>query len=334
MAHPITPSRPLSRRHVSMAAAAALAGLALPARAQWAPSRPIQIVVGFAPGGGTDATGRLIAAAAQDLFPVPIVVMNKPGASGTLAAEQVANASGDGYTLLVAGGSESTSIHHYQKTSYKLSQFRGVIRVNRERMMIVSKAGDAGAIDSIAKLVDYARKNPGRAAYGSSGEGSILQSAFVVFCKEAKIDMLHVPYKGGAPALIDLLAGQITVTILTPADAKAQRDAGKVHVLASTSDRDPQLPGVPSLGELGYAVNLENQKGLVAPASTPDDIVRYLHDRFKTAMERPRWKQLADAARIESAYLDGAGFTAAMSAMSDEIGKAVSTQDARRIIAR
>ena len=254
---------------------------------------------------------------------MPLVVINKPGASGTLAAEMVANASPDGYTLLVAGGSESTSIHHYQKTNYKLSQFRGVVRVNRERMMIVSKAGDGPNIDSIAKLVDYAKQRPGVASYGSSGEGSILQSVFAVFCKEAKIDMLHVPYKGGAPALVDLLSGQITVTILTPADAKAQRDAGKVHVLASTSDREPQLPNVPSLMESGYAVNLENQKGLVAPAGVPDEIVRYLHDRFKTAMERPRWKQLADAARIESAYLDGPGFMAAMSAMSDAIGKAV-----------
>lgn len=326
--------RLINRRQATLAAVGAMAGIALPARAQWVPSRPIQIVVGFAPGGGTDATGRLIAAAAQELVPVPIVVINKPGASGTLAAELVANAAPDGYTLLVAGGSESTSIHHYQKTNYKLSQFRGVVRVNRERMMIVSKAGEGLGIDSIAKLVEYAKKNPGRAAYGSSGEGSILQSAFAVFCKEAKIDMLHVPYKGGAPALIDLLAGQITVTILTPADARAQSQAGKIHVLASTSTRDPQLPSVPSLSELGYAVSLENQKGLVAPAGTPDEVIRYLHDRFKTAMEGPRWKQLAEAARIESAYLDGPGFIAAMAAMSDQIGKAVGSQEARKISAK
>jgi len=327
-------ARGITRRHATLATLGALAGIATPAHAQWVPTKPIQIIVGFAAGGGTDATGRLIAAAAQDLFPVPLVVVNKPGASGTLAAELVANAAPDGYTLLVAGGSESTSIHHYQKTNYKLSQFRGVVRVNRERMMIVSKAGEGLGIDSIAKLVDYARKNPGKGAYGSSGEGSILQSAFVVFCKEAKIDMLHVPYKGGAPALIDVLANQITVTILTPADAKAQRDAGKVHVLASTSDRDPLLPDVPSLTEAGYAVNLENQKGLVAPAGTPADVIKYMHDRFKTAMQRPRWKQLSDTARIESAYLDGPGFIAAMAAMSDEIGKAVSSTDARSIIAK
>lgn len=318
----------ISRRHINLAALGTLAGMALPARAQWVPTRPIQIVVGFAPGGGTDATGRLIAAAAQDLFPVPIVIVNKPGASGALAAELVANAAPDGYTLLVAGGSESTSIHHYRKTNYKLSQFRGVVRVNRERMMIVTKAGEGLGIDSIAKLVDYARKNPGRAAYGSSGEGSILQSAFTVFANESRIDMLHVPYKGGAPALMDVLAGQITATILTPADAKAQRDAGKIHVLASTSTRDPQLPDVPSLAELGYAVSLENQKGLVAPAATPDEVIQYLHDRFKTAMEMPRWKQLAETARIESAYLDGPGFVAAMAAMSDAIGKAVNSKPA------
>lgn len=312
----------MNRRQATLAALGAVGALARPAWAQqWTPARPIQIIVGFAPGGGSDATARLIAAAAQDLFPVPLVVVNKPGASGALAAEMVANAAPDGYTLLVAGGSESTSIHHYRKTPYSLSQFRGVVRINRERMMIVSKAGSG--FDSIAKVVQYAKANPGKVTFGSSGEGSILQSVFVVFGKSAGIEMMHIPYKGGAPALVDLLADQITLTILTPADAKAQRDAGKVHVLASASTRDPLLPDVASLKELGYGVYLENQKGLVAPAATPDAAVSYLHDRFKQAMEGPRWAPLAEAARIESAYLDGAGFVAAMAAMSQEIGKAV-----------
>ena len=123
---------------------------AVPASAQdggWEPSRPIQIVVGFAPGGGTDQTARLIASAAQEYFPVPLVVVNRPGASGTLAAELVANAEPDGHTLLVAGGSESTSVPNHRETNYSLDQFKGVIRVNREHMVIVTKA-DSG-LDSI-----------------------------------------------------------------------------------------------------------------------------------------------------------------------------------------
>lgn len=314
-----------SGRRAVLAAFGAMAAIGMPAFADssWKPSRPIQIIVGFAPGGGSDATARLIATAAEDRFPVPLVVLNKPGASGTLAAELVANAAPDGHTLLLAGGSESTSIHHYRKTNYRLDQFRGVIRVNRERMMIVSKAGGSPDIDSIETLVKHARANPGRLAYGSSGEGSILQSAFVVFGKSAGLDMIHVPYKGGAPALLDLLADQIAVTILTPPDAKAQRDGGKVHVLASTSDRDPLLPDVPSLSELGFDVDLENQKGLVAPAATPDAAIDYLHSRFRAAMEGPRWKELAAGAKIEPAYLDGPGFVAAMAAMSEAIGTAV-----------
>ena len=116
-------------------AGAAMTAIALsPATAQdggWEPERPIQIVVGFAPGGGTDQTARLIASAAQEFFPVPLVVVNRPGASGTLAAELVANAAPDGYTLLVAGGSESTSVPNHRETNYSLDQFKPVLRVNR-----------------------------------------------------------------------------------------------------------------------------------------------------------------------------------------------------------
>lgn len=298
---------------------------AVSAQAEWEPQKPIQITVGFAPGGGTDQTARLIASAAQEFFPVPLTVVNQPGASGTLAAELVANAEPDGYTLLVAGGSESTSVPNHMETSYSLDDFRGVVRVNREHMVIVSKAGSG--LDSIESVVDHARENPGDLVYASSGPAGILHSAFLVFEREAGISMKHVPHQGGSPSLAALLGGHVDLAIITPADAAPQVEAGNINALATTSDRAEQIPDVPSLTELGYDVNLENMKGLVVPAETPDEVVEYLETRFTKAMESETFKTLAERGNITPGYLSGEAFTQAMSEMSASIDHALSNDE-------
>ena len=305
---------------IGLAAAVALAPMS--AFADWKPERPINIIVGFSAGGGTDETARLIASPAQEFFEVPLVVVNRPGASGTLAAEIVAGSEPDGLTLLVAGGSESTSVPNHLKTNYSLDQLRGVIRVNREHMVIVTKAGSG--LKSAEDIVAAAKENPGGLTFGSSGPASILHSAFLVFAKQAGIEMTHVPFQGGAPALAALLGGHIDMTILTPGDAKAQSEAGNVNLIATTSDRAPQLPDLASLSELGYDVNVENMKGLVVQADTPDEVVQYLHDKFKAAMESETFESLAGRANIQPAYLNGADFDAAMQNMSKAIKEALS----------
>ncbi|WP_099867437.1 tripartite tricarboxylate transporter substrate binding protein [Pararhizobium haloflavum] len=297
------------------------ATIAAPAAAQWVPEKPIRIIVGFAPGGGTDQTARLIASAAQEQFPVPLVVENRPGASGTLAAEMVAAAEPDGYTLLVAGGSESTSVPNHMETQYSLDDFRGVVRVNREHMVMVTKKGSG--LDSVDAVVEAAKEKPGELAYGSSGPAGILHSAFIVFTQEAGIDMTHVPYQGGSPALAALLGGHIDMTIVTPAQAKAQMEAGTINAVATTSDRSEEIPDVPSLTDLGYDVNLENMKGLVAPADTPDEVVKYLQDKFAQAMESEAFTTVADRSNIAPGYLSGADFEDAMRSMSDSVANAL-----------
>lgn len=300
------------------AAAVMIAGVVAPAAAdEWKPERPINIIVGFSAGGGTDATARLIASAAQEFFDVPLVVVNRPGASGTLAAELVANSEPNGLTLLVGGGSESTSVPNHLKTNYSLDQLRGVIRVNREHMVIVTKA-DSG-LDTVEDVVAKAKENPGGLSYGSSGPGGILHSAFMVFEKEADIEMTHVPFKGGAPALAALLGGHIDMTILTPADALAQEKAGNVNAIATTSDRAEQLPDTASLTELGYDVNIENMKGLVVSSGTPEEIVDYLEGNFAKAMESETFQKLAARANITPGYLGGKDFESAMTSMSASI---------------
>jgi tripartite-type tricarboxylate transporter receptor subunit TctC len=295
---------------------------ALPVQA-WEPNKPINIVVGFSPGGGTDIIARTVSSAAQEFFPVPLVIVNRSGASGTIAAEYVRNAPPDGYTLLVAGGSESTSVGNHQKLPYDIrTDFSSVIQFNRQRTLLAVK-GDA-PWTSLQDFVTEVKANPGKYTYGSSGAGGIYHSALLVFTRAAGLDMKHVPYKGGAPAMAALLGGHIDVTALSPDEGKAMLDSGQVRALATFSDeRYPGYPDVPTLMESGYDIYLENMKGLIGPKGMDPEVVAYLHDNFKKAMETETFKALAKKANIEVQYRDGAGFQQAMTEMYNAIGKAV-----------
>lgn len=295
---------------------------ALPVQA-WEPKKPINIVVGFSPGGGTDIIARTVSSAAQEFFPVPLVIVNRSGASGTIAAEYVRNAPPDGYTLLVAGGSESTSVGNHQKLPYDIrTDFTSIIQFNRQRTLLAVK-GDA-PWTSLQDFVTEVKANPGKYTYGSSGAGGIYHSALLVFTRAAGLDMKHVPYKGGAPAMAALLGGHIDVTALSPDEGKAMLDSGQVRALATFSnERYPGYPDVPTLMESGYDIYLENMKGLIGPKGMDPEIVAYLHDNFKKAMETDTFQALAKKANIEVQYRDGEGFQKAMTDMYNAIGKAV-----------
>lgn len=300
----------------------AIAAAVAPAQA-WEPKKPINIVVGFAPGGGTDIIARTVTSAAQEFFPVPLVIVNRAGASGTIAAEYVRNAPPDGYTLLVAGGSESTSVGNHQKLPYDIrTDFTAIVQFNRQRTLLAVK-GDA-PYKTLKEFVTEVKANPGKYTYGSSGAGSLYHSALLVFTKAADLDMKHVPYKGGAPALAALLGGHIDATALSPDEGKAMLNSGQVRALATFSDaRYPALPDVPTLQEQGYDIYLENMKGLIGPKGMDPEIVAYLHDNFRKGLETDTFKTLAEKANIELQYRDGPAFQQAMSDMYTAIGKAV-----------
>jgi len=295
---------------------------AMPAKA-WVPEKPINIVVGFAPGGGTDIIARTVTSAAQEFFPVPLVIVNRAGASGTIAAEYVRNAPPDGYTLLVAGGSESTSVGNHQKLPYDIrTDFTAIIQFNRQRNLLAVK-GDA-PWKTIDAFVTEVKANPGKYTYGSSGAGGIYHSALLVFTKAAGLDMKHIPYKGGAPAMAALLGGHVDAIVLSPDEGKAMLDSGQVRALATYSDeRFAGLPDVPTMREAGYDIYLENMKGLIGPKGMDPEIVAYLHDNFKKAIETDTFKTLADKANIELQYRDGPAFQKAMTDMYNAIGAAV-----------
>ncbi len=302
-------------------AGAAQAGIA---QAQgWVPQRPIQIIVGFAPGGGSDIVARGLQQAAQDVLPQPIVVVNRPGAAGVLAAQQVAQAAPDGYSLLVTGGSESTSVPHYREVPYDPQRdFHHVILVARYPLVMLVKADSP--FRNPQQLMAIAKRTPGRLTYGSSGVGSLYQSVFVVLGKRAHVELLHVPYTGGAPALTAVAAGEVTATVATPDECKALVDARALRPIGVASrERCAEYPQVPTLIESGYDVYMENLKGLSVPAATPAPVVAALYESFHRALATPTWRSFAQRVGIATADRDGAAFSRDIQDMSDAIAAAV-----------
>ncbi|WP_347183735.1 tripartite tricarboxylate transporter substrate binding protein [Pacificibacter sp.] len=289
----------------------------------WEPEKPIKIYVGFSPGGGTDIVARSIVASAQEFFPVPLVVVNRPGAGGVLAAEFVKNQKADGYSLLVAGGSESTSVPNHRKVNYDIVEdFDGVIRLIRSRLFICAPTDSE--FSTVAELKSVAEANPGKITYGSSGQGSITHSAVLVLEKALGVEFQHVPYKGGAPAIAAMLGGHVDFTVCGPEDAQAQVAAGNIQLIATSSEsRYPGFPDVPNYKELGYDVSVDNQKGLIAPAGTPEEVLQYLHDHFKMGLDSIVWEKMAGKLKLETSYLSGPDFESNMVEMSAHIGRAV-----------
>jgi tripartite-type tricarboxylate transporter receptor subunit TctC len=290
----------------------ALATPGLASASAWQPSRAVQCIVGFAPGGGADLIARAICEAAGPRFTQPLIVNNRPGAGGAIAAQFAAGQPADGHTLFMAGGSETISLPAFRSLPYDPQRdFRAVMRLMRQRMFIVTRAN--GRFSTLADVVAEAKAKPGMVSYGSSGIGSIIHAGFLVLEREAGIEMLHSPYTGNAPALQAVMAGQIDLVGAHPEEFRGLAEAGLVRVLAvASAERAPQYPDAPTLTELGYDVLIENMKGWVVPAATPDAVVTALHDRFRQSMAGPVWQAFLQRAGDTDGYLSGPDFEAAM----------------------
>ncbi len=312
----------MTTRRTVLAGAAGLAATPFAARA-WEPSRPIQLIVGFPPGGGTDLQARALAEAANRLFPTPLVIMNRPGAGGAIAAQQVAGMAPDGLNLLVGGGSESTSLAAFRDLPYDPKRsFRAIIRITRQPLLIVTRRG--GRFADLAAAVAAAKASPGTVTHASSGIGSIYHAVFVLFAAAAGFEMLHVPFSGGAPSLQAVLSGTVDLAVLAPEETGGMVQSGELRALAVCSaERIPILPNVPTLRDQGWNVVVENMKGLNAPAGLPDEIYTSLHDRFRRAMQEPAWTGFLERTGTFAGYLDGPAYQAAMDAVLDGLRASV-----------
>lgn len=312
------------RRTILRGAAGLAATVAGPgALAAWEPERPVQLIVGFAPGGGADLAARAIAEASARFFPTPIVVVNRPGAGGAIAAQQVAGMAPDGLNLLVGGGSESISLPAFRDLPYDPKRsFRATIRLTRQPLLVVARRG--GRHTDLQAVAEAARRAPGTIPHASSGQGSIYHAVFVLLSQAAGIELLHVPFTGGAPSLQALLAGTVELAVLAPEEMAGLAQAGEVRPLGvASAERLAAFPEVPTLRELGWDVVIENMKGLCAPAGLPDEIHATLHDRFRRGMQAPAWRTFLERTGAMDGYLDGPGFQAAMDSVLDALRPAV-----------
>ena len=267
-----------------VAALAALV-LAAPAPAQQYPTRPVRLLVGYAAGGGADALARIVAARLGDALGQQIVVDNRPGAGATLAADALAKAAPDGYTLYFADTAILIAPAVYAKLAYDpVTSFAPVGNV--VSLPLVFVANPAVPASTAPELIALLKANPGKYSYGSPGFGTVQHLAFELFKKQAGVDVVHIPYKGAAPMVTDLLGGQVSSVILDTASLRPLAQTGKAKVLAMTGwQRATVFPDVPTFLELGY-------KGfepvgffmVLAPAGTPKDIVRKLSDGIARAI--------------------------------------------------
>jgi tripartite-type tricarboxylate transporter receptor subunit TctC len=247
--------------------------------AQDYPSRPISMVIGFAPGGGTDTASRIIAKKLGENLGQSVVVENKPGAGGNIATDYVAKAAPDGYTILLGSvGSLTVAPHIVKKLPYDPRRDLAPITmaVVFPNVLVVHPSVPA---QNLAEFVKLAQAKPGTVTYGSSGIGGAGHLAGELFRIVAKAEIVHVPYKGGGPAVADLLGGQISAVFATPASGGAHVKAGKLRALAVTgAKRTPFLPDVPTIAESGYpGYEATNWYAYVAPAKTPKEILGRLN---------------------------------------------------------
>mgnify|MGYP003575011922 FL=1 len=274
---------------------ASLVGVIAPAAAQDWPTKPITLIVPFGPGGSTDITARLVADKLRTVLGQPVVVDNRGGAGGNIGAAAVAKAEPDGYTLLMATSTHVTNPSLYKSLSYDvLKDLTPVSQIAFiPNMLVVNKDLP---VKTLQDFVDYVKQNKGPVNYGSSGNGTSQHLSGALFNNIANGKMVHVPYKGGGAAALDLLAGQIQAYFAPLAEVVSYIDAGKVRALGvTTKERSDRYPDVQAINEVlpGYQLALWN--GFLAPANTPAPIIEKISAGIRQILKDPEvQKKLAE----------------------------------------
>ncbi len=286
--------RTLQRRCVPIFAAI---GLALPGlvAAQAFPARPVHVVVPFAPGGAVDTVARVIGAQLSEQIKQPVIVENKPGGNANIGAEAVAHAAPDGYTVLLGANGLATNPSLMKMPFDPLKDLVPVARVGYAPLVLVVPV--ALPVKSVAELVAYAKAHPGQTNYGSAAVGGSGHLASALFDSEAGIDSVHIPYKGGAPALTDLIGNRLTFMLLNPLEVLPHVKAGKLRALAvSAPKRIASMPDVPTFTEAGMkGFEASVWWGFLVPAGTPRPAVDALSQQILKSLQAP-----AVRARLEN----------------------------------
>ena len=261
------------------------------AAAQAYPTKPVKLVVGFAPGGAADTVARAYGDQLSRILGQPVVIENRAGAGSSIAADFVAKSPPDGYTLLIASpASISVNPALNSKLTYKASDLVPITKVSTSPLVIV--ANPATGIGSLKELVAYAKKNPGKLNYATSGVGSAPHFGAAYFSQIAGVEMVHVPFKGGSPAVVSVVAGDTQVSFATPPSVLPMVKAGRLKALAiSDPERSSLMPDIPGTKEAGVPdYGIAFWYGFFVPAGTPPEIVKKIFEASVAAGQKPEVK--------------------------------------------
>lgn len=286
------------RRLMGLASASALApfaSCAAFAQGTW-PNRFVRLVVPFTPGGGIDAIGRIIGARLSEMWGQQVVVENKPGAGGNIASEFVARSTPDGYTLYITAGGLAVNRFLYPSINYDpVTDFAPVTLICLFPNLLV--VPNPSPLRSVGDLIAQARANPGKVTFASPGHGSSPHMSAELFKYMAKVDLVHVPYRGASPAYADLIAGRVDCTFAVMASGLPLVQSGQVRALGvSTSNRQPTAPDVPTIAEAGVpGYDASSWFAFFVPAKTPPEIIRKIHADTVAALAESAIRTKLDA---------------------------------------
>ena len=327
-AHANPKRRTLARLGSLIAIGAAFGPLAVQAEtaAQY-PTKPVKIVVGFAPGGGSDFIARIVAQKLTQRLGQTVFVENRPGAGGNLGAEIALKSPGDGYTLFLAATSYTVNANLYKLPFDPIKDITPIVRLASGPFIVA--ANPKTDFKSLRDFVSLAKKEPGKLSYASAGSGSITHIASEYFMSTADIDVLHVPYKGTSPALTDTISGQVQIVFGTVASTLPHVKSGKLNALAvTTAKRLPALPDVPTVMESGYPTfDVAVWHGLIGPKGIPADIVDKINQATRAALGTPEMAEQLASDGLTAAGDSPAEFGALIAAEVARWGNLVKTRN-------
>jgi len=296
---------------------------ALPLCAAQYPTKPIEMIVQYSPGSGTDVVARALAHVARKYITQPVVVINKAGGGGVIGNEYVITAKPDGYTILFGLGSGETLLApHMQKLPHNPVASIKTVMLVTEAPVALSVKGDS-PFKRIKDIIDFAKKNPGKVSFAASTAG-FTQIVPEVLAMKAGTKFIFMPTTGTGVTLTNVMGGHVTFGSLHPSVAIGPAKSGKIKVLAiSAEKRNPDMPNVPTLREEGYDIVMAAIKGIGVPPGTPDEIVRYLHDGFKKAIADPEFVSVMDKLGEQITYKNSKDFGDYLQLMYKKCGEII-----------
>jgi tripartite-type tricarboxylate transporter receptor subunit TctC len=294
------PNRWLTRLSLfALSAAVALGAVLGEAGAQAWPQRPINLILPYPPGGTVDTQARIMGERLAVKLGQPLVIQNKPGATGVIATEFVVRAEPDGYTLLFASSAQTTSVPMTEKVNYKLEDLIPISASGNGPMILAAHADMPGT--TLREFIEHVKAHPGKYTYASAGTGSVAHLVGALFVSRAGLQALHVPYRGAGPAVNDLMGGQVNFYFGNSADLLPHAQNPRIRILGvSTPHRMPQLPNVPAVAEVLPAFEMAAWQGFLAPARTPEPIIRRLETEISSVAKEPAVIEKLAAVGVEA----------------------------------